>query len=82
MKGRSSLEYSPLSNRVKPTIVENPFLGGIGGVRGGCCDEEQQIIIIQNRETIRIKQRKEGVTINDTIRNFIFKGLFQLYLTF
>lgn len=35
MKGRSSLEYSPLSNRVKPTIVENPFLGGIGGVRGG-----------------------------------------------
>lgn len=29
------MEYSPLSNRVKPTIVENPFLGGIGGVRGG-----------------------------------------------
>ena len=53
--------------------------GALGGV---CWDEEQGIIISQSRETVRLEQRKYGVTINDAIRNFIFKGLFQLYLTF
>lgn len=77
------MEYSPSEQQSETSSHGEPFLVGGGealGV-GGVCNEGQQIVI-QNRETIRMERRNEGVTINNAIKNFTFKGLFQLSLTF